>query len=110
MSRTQSYEEFQREAEAFHDAGMIRARTAPAPSKQKFRCGQRVRIAADLGSAMKHFPADRLATVRYTHAHAYGGDSVKSYCLDVDGIGEISWYEERQLIPVEEEWPEEIDA
>ncbi len=46
---------------------------------------------------MSHFTSDCDATVVHTYAHAYGGDDVKSYCLDVDGHGETSWYDEWQL-------------
>ena len=49
---------------------------------------------------MSHFESGVNATVRYTYAHAYGGDDVKSYCLDVDGRGEVSWYKEWQLTPL----------
>lgn len=46
---------------------------------------------------MSHFPKGRNATVMYTYAHAYGGNDVKSYSLNVDGHRYISWYEEDQL-------------
>jgi hypothetical protein len=81
---------------------MEQMKSRPVPNKQKFQPGARVRIADDLGPAMSHFPAGRTAVVRYTYAHAFGGANVKSYCLDVDGIGEVSWYEEHQLTLVPE--------
>ena len=76
---------------------MKKVKNTPAPPNQKFPCGTRVRVTKDLGSLMSHFESDCDATVMYTYAHAYGGDDVKSYCLDIDGIGEVAWYEEWQL-------------
>jgi hypothetical protein len=76
-----------------------RVRTNPPPNGQKYPPGTRVRIADDLGRCMAHFPSGKNATVRYTHAHAYGGGDVKSYCVDVDDFGEVSWYDEAQLTP-----------
>jgi hypothetical protein len=49
---------------------------------------------------MSHFQGGVNATVKYTYAHAYGGDDVKSYCLDIDNHGEVSWYEEHQLTAI----------
>ena len=85
------------EAQSYHQFGLRKVATTKAPEGQKFPIGSRVRIAKDLGDGMSHFPSDKLATVRHTYAHAFGGNHVKSYCLDVDGEGEISWYEEHQL-------------
>lgn len=84
-------------ASMVHSNGQHRVRTTKVPKGQKFPIGARVKIAKNLGSSMRHFPSGVGATVRYTYAHAYGGDDVKSYCLDVDGHGEISWYHEHQL-------------
>lgn len=81
-----------------------------AQGGQKFPPGARVRIAESLRTSMKHFPKGVLATVLYTYAHAYGGSDVKSYCLNVDGFGKISWYEEDQLTSVEDEWPDLVCA
>lgn len=60
----------------------------------------RVRIADDLGPMMSHFRSGANATVIYTYAHAYGGDNVTSYALDIDGSGFCAWYEESQLSPI----------
>jgi hypothetical protein len=49
---------------------------------------------------MAHFQSGVNATVKNTYAHAYGGDDVKSYCLDIDDYGEVSWYEEHQLTAI----------
>lgn len=88
------------EAKAFYAVGLEQVKTRPAPKGQKFPLGSRVRIADDLGPHMEHFESGKNATVMYTYAHAYGGTDVKSYCLDIDGVGEVSWYEEYQLTPL----------
>lgn len=91
------YEQRLAEAASIYKAGLERVKNIPEPKGQKFPCGSRVKIAKNLGSSMSHFESDKCATVRYTYAHAYGGNNVKSYCLDIDGIGEVSWYYESQL-------------
>jgi hypothetical protein len=88
------------EAQAYHAQAMKRVQNTSEPKGQKFPCGSRVRIADDLGPYMKHFPKGRQATVVHTYAHAYGGNDVKQYQLDVDGCGEVAWYNEHQLIVV----------
>lgn len=85
------------QASSIYQQGLLNVANKPEPKKQKFPCGSRVKIARDLGPHMSHFPNDILATVKYTHAHAYGGNDVKSYSLIVDGMGEHCWYEEQQL-------------
>lgn len=97
------------QARAYHDEGMRRVQSTPAPEGQKFPIGARVRIADDLSRSMSHFPKGKLATVVHTYAHAFGGDDVKSYCLDVDGLGRTSWYYEHQLTLIVDEWPDVID-
>lgn len=103
-------QEYESQARAIHDASMERVRSKPYPPNQKFPPGTRVKIADDLGSHMRHFPKGRLATVICTYAHAFGGDNVQDYCLDVDGYGRSSWYYEHQLTLVEDEWPDTIDS
>lgn len=88
------------QAQATYRAGLERVRTTPPPDGQKFPPGTRVRIADDLGRSMDHFVRGKNATVKYTHAHAFGGADVQSYCLDIDGIGSVSWYDEWQLTPI----------
>lgn len=88
------------EAMAYHAASMKRVRDTPAPKGQRYAAGTRVRISDDLGPRMSHFPSGMEATVEHTYAHAYGGDDVLSYCLNVDGHGQVSWYYESQLTPV----------
>ena len=92
-----NYEQRFAEASAYYATALRRVATDPAPDGQKYAVGTRVRIADDLGPCMSHFPSGMMATVMYTYAHAYGGTDVTSYCLDVDGHGEISWYYEYQL-------------
>jgi hypothetical protein len=80
---------------------MDKVASTPEPQGQKFPNGSRVRIADDLGESMSHFQGGVNATVCYTHAHAYGGDAVEEYCLDIDNYGRVSWYEEWQLTAIE---------
>jgi hypothetical protein len=77
---------------------------------QKFAIGSRVRIIKNLGPSMPHFPSGKNATVKYTYAYVYGGNDYKSYCLDVDDIGEVSWYYEQQLksIPAKKKQPKKL--
>ena len=91
------------EAQANFDAGMERVATTSEPKGQKFPNGSRVRIADDLGDGMSHFQSGVNATVLHTYAHAYGGNDVKSYALDIDGYGHTAWYYEHQLTAIEED-------
>lgn len=95
-----THEERHAQAQGIYCAGLELVKTTPPPKGQKYPPGTRVRIADDLGSSMAHFESGKNATVRYTYAHAYGGDDVDSYCLDIDGHGEVSWYHEHQLTPI----------
>jgi hypothetical protein len=94
------YETRSAQAKAMHETGLGRVKNNPEPAGQKFPCGSRVHIADDLGPHMSHFESGMDATVKYVYAHAYGGDDVTSYCLDIDGVGEVSWYEEDQLTEI----------
>lgn len=85
----------------FYQKSMDRVKNTPEPKKQKFPRGSRVMIAKNLGPSMSHFPSGIEATVNHTYAHAYGGEDVKSYCLNVDGVGSVSWYDEDQLAAIE---------
>lgn len=98
-----SYEERESDARIIYNEGLRRVRESPVPAAQKFPPGTRVKIDDVLPGYMDHFPKGKLATVQYTYAHAYGGDYVKSYSLDIDGLGETAWYEENQLSLVGEE-------
>jgi len=85
------------EAKTTYNQGMTRVKDTPEPNDQKFPINSRVKISDDLGQCMRFFPHGVNAIVCYTYAHAFGGNNVKSYCLDVDGHGKISWYDEHQL-------------
>lgn len=90
-------EERYSQADIYYRAGLYRVKTTSPPDGQKYPPGTRVRITDDLGPSMRHFPSGKNATVKYTYAHAYGGGDVKTYCLAVEGHGEISWYSEEQI-------------
>lgn len=66
---------------------------------QKFKRGDLVRIAKDLGPSMSHFTADALAVVVGSYKDQYGGgrEAEKSYTLHIQGRGPCSWYHEHQL-------------
>jgi len=96
-----TYEQRAAQAQGIYQQGLRRVKTTAPPSNQKFAPGSRVRIADKLNPSMSHFSAGKNATVKYTHAHAYGGDSVDSYCLDIDEEGSVSWYHEHQLTQIE---------
>ena len=93
------YETRLAQAKGIYAAGLNNVATTPEPEGQKFPNGSRVRV-CKMNSYMAHFPGECNATVRYTYAHAYGGDDVKRYCLDIDDYGEVSWYEEGQLTAI----------
>ena len=90
----------QQEAMRYHKASMQRVKDTAPPERQKFKPGARVKIAENLGHHMSHFPSGTEATVHHTYAHAYQRKderSLRQYCLDVDGHGLVSWYNEDQL-------------
>jgi len=92
------------EAKSYTANCLARMGNKPEPEGQKFPIGTRVRIADDLGKSMSHFRgAGRNATVEHTYAHAFGGDDVKSYFLDVDDVGSNGWYHEHQLTEITDE-------
>ena len=94
-------EERYAQAQRIHKAGLEKVATTLPPEGQKYAIGTRVRIADDLGPSMSHFTSGANATVKHTYAHAYGGSNVKSYCLDIDGEGQVSWYLEHHLTPID---------
>jgi len=69
--------------------------------KQKFKKGDLVHVAKDLGSCMSHFENDVDAVVIGSYKDKYGGSNTKSYTLHLKGQGEVSWYEEHQLTLIE---------
>jgi len=82
---------------AYHQQGMERVKNTPPPKDQKFPPGARVKIRKDLVSANANFSSGREATVLCTHAHAFGSKSSNEYCLDIDEVGRVAWYEEQDL-------------
>ena len=65
---------------------------------QKFKRGDVVHIASDLGKSMSHFEKDKDVIILYSYAEQYGGGNTKSYSvLFPDNGNEVSWYEEHQL-------------
>ena len=65
--------------------------------KQKFKHGDLVQVADDLGPTMAHFDKGCRAIVIGSYADKYGGNNRTSYTLFIEGGGETSWYEEGQL-------------
>ena len=64
----------------------------------RFRHGDHVRIAADLGPSMRHFPgAGGEAIVIGSYGDQYGGGDHDSLTLHVRGHGENSWYGAKHL-------------
>ena len=99
------YKERLAEAHGMHKLGLRKVQHNQEPEGQKFPVGSRVHIAKDLGGSMSHFKSDCDATVEYVYAHAYGGDDIKSYSLNIDNHGSSAWYEEWQLTLIESEVP-----
>jgi len=70
---------------------------------QKFKKGNLVHIAKDLGSMMSHFENDKDVIIVGSYADKYGGNNTKSYTvMFLDTGGQSSWYEEHQLTLVDE--------
>lgn len=71
---------------------------------QKFKRGDKVHIAASLGSSMAHFQADKDAIIIGSYRDEYGGgpEKEKQYTvLMCDNGGRCSWYYDEQLTFVE---------
>jgi hypothetical protein len=81
--------------------------------EQKFKRGDVVHVAADLGRAMSHFKSDADAIVMGSYRDQFGGSddhSADSYTLMFcDTGGECSWYETSQLTFLRHGGQEEID-
>ena len=73
-------------------------------TKQKFKRGNLVKIAKDLGDSMSHFENDKEAIIVGSYADTYGGnDTNSSYAvMFLDTGGQSSWYYERQLTLINE--------
>ena len=63
----------------------------------RFRHGDLVQVAKDLGPCMKHFTSDCRAIVLYSYASRYGGDNHDSLGLYLEGEGPCAWYNANQL-------------
>lgn len=74
--------------------------------EQKFKKGDHVKIADDLGESMSHFQSGCDAIVIGSYADQYGGSDITSYTLHIKGSGENSWYYENQLELIE---PHKLD-
>lgn len=71
--------------------------------EQKFKKGNLVHIAKDLGSTMSHFENDEDVIIVGSYADQYGGSNTKSYTVMFPDTGdESSWYEEHQLTLIDE--------
>jgi hypothetical protein len=65
---------------------------------QKFKRGDLVKIADDLGESMSHFQSGCHAIVEYSYAEKYGGGgSHRDYSLLFETGGAAAWYTEDQL-------------
>jgi len=84
-------------AMTIYQCGQEAVKTHPVPAGQKYPPGTRVRITTPGERMVLPSLSGRTATVLYTDAHAYGGDDVKSYCLDVDDFGRVAWFKETEL-------------
>lgn len=85
--------------------------------EQKFKRGDYVKVAKNLGSSMSHFKSDCEAIVCYSYKDEFGGYDTQSYCIHIKGYGEVSWYYEHQLELIEanradllEAWKAEQEA
>ena len=82
-------------AQRIHAAGLNNVATTPEPEGQKFHKDERVVVFGH-----PHVRDGTQATVMYTYAHAFpdfDAAAVKTYSLDVDHYGHMSWFAEDQL-------------
>lgn len=68
---------------------------------QKFKRGDYVMIADDLGPMKSHFESGCEAIVIGSYADQYAGDDTKSYTLYLRNSGKSSWYGEHELTLIE---------
>ena len=96
------YNERLADAIAINELAKQRLKSGYMPEGQKFKIGDRVRIAKNLGKSMAHFRGRGCnATVVGSYAQQFGGNDVKAYTLKIDDAGESSWYYEHQLTLIE---------
>lgn len=74
---------------------------------QKFKRGDVVRIADDLGPMMAHFEKGQTAIVMGSYDDQYGGGNSRDYTLMLEDCSRVSWYHEDQLTFIRHD-PEEI--
>ncbi len=74
--------------ERYHKKCMLALDSKPEPKGQKFSRGSKVKVVDS------YWPEyiGRVATVMYTHAHAFDSDSVENYSLMFDDGCEVSWF------------------
>jgi hypothetical protein len=83
---------------------------AELTARQKFKRGDLVHIAADLGSCMSHFTADKDVIIMGSYRDQFGGDCTDSYTvLFIEDGNTVSWYHENQLTFIRHVGQEEID-
>jgi hypothetical protein len=71
--------------------------------KQKFKRGNLVKIAKDLGPHMSHFENDKEAVIIGSYDDLYGGGNTSQYSLMFTDTGSrSSWYYESQLTLINE--------
>ena len=71
--------------------------------EQKFKRGNLVHIAKDLGQFMSHFENDFDAIILGSYSDLYGGSNTNSYSIMVKETGNsISWYYESQMTLIDE--------
>jgi len=102
-----NYQEKLANAKSIYQRGLLKVASELMPEEQKFPPESFVKIADDLRSSMNHFTKGVYAQVKYTYAHAYGGNDIDSYSLLVrhskDDWSSSAWYGEHQLIAVTDE-------
>ena len=79
--------------------GLERVKNTPTPEGQKYAIGTRVQISENSPTWLQ-FPDGRIATVEYTYAHAFGGNDVNLYSLDLNGRS-VAWFHDYELIPID---------
>ena len=68
---------------------------------QKFRMGDHVMIADDLGESMRHFTSGKEAIVIGSYDDQYGGGDKDDFTLHIKDKGRCSWYHGHQLTLLE---------
>lgn len=86
--------------------------------RQKFKHGDIVKVADDLGPSMEHFEKSCKAAVIASYRDQFGGSASREpiYTIFIEGHGESSWYYQHQLTFIEhnpallETWKEHAEA